>query len=285
MIDLKIFRDQSKKGLGSTDIFTVIPVGKAGDMISFDVDGGKLSLYWGSNIRDNEIATAIALLSFSLQAFEKDQVDKLRDGYRLPENDENGQPLYIEKISVKGADISAMLNSGNRGLGKRVYKALAHLENMQMKYELTDTCFTTRLFSRVAYKKGFLSFDISHFLINRIADTFLAFRLAPVLNVKGRVQRLALYIESHQRPGGQYIDIDGVKRTKYYPKNEYSLKELIFGLNLNPDRQESKNVGWIQEDFDTYRDSNSHFPKYTYEPRRKVFESQYKKGSKNRFIK
>ena len=284
-MELKIFRDQNNKGLGTTDLFTVIPVGKKGDEITFDVDGGKLSLKWGSNIRDNEIATAIALLSFTLQMFKKEQLDELRVGNKLEENDENGQPLFINSISVKGADASAILNNGDRGLGKRVYTALQHLENLQMSYELRSACFTTRLFSRVAYKKGVLSFDVSHFLINRIAETLLAFRLQPVLQVRGRTQRLALYVETHQRPGGKFKGKESEERMKYYPKDEYSLEELIFGLNLNPDAEENKLTKRIQEDFDAYSESNPHFPKYTYEPRRKVFESEYKNSAKRRVIK
>ncbi len=286
MMELEIFRDQNKKGLGTADIFNVIPVGKAGSKVTVPVYDGAIEFVWGSTIRDEDIRVGVLLLSYMLQGFGKEKLDKIRGGIQLDTQDENGQALYTTGNSVKGSDISRLLNNGDGKKGKRIHNSLRKLEHLHMHYHIEGSSeFTVQLFNRVSYEKGWLHFDVAHFLINRLGQTLLAFRQQPIIDARGREIRLALYVETHQRKFGTYKDEDGVTRTKYVPKNEYSLEELIVGMNMNLDTRVDKAVKALQEDFNKLKENNPNFPQFTYEPRRGVFESEYKNGIKNRRIK
>ena len=271
-----------RKGLGTNDLFHAIPVGRKGTEFSVNtVDGGKITFQFNSHIRDAEIKVAIALLSHTFNQMGIDVVNSIRDGIRLEElDDETGQPLYMRGLSVDAKELAEVIypdNTNARKESRRVYKHLVNLENLAIHYDLPGVKTTLRLFARPAMKKGIISFDISHTLINRLGTTLLAFRLPPVLQHTGLTMRLSMYVETHQRPGKSYRK-EGKTHRKYYPLNEYYLDDLKFGLRLE-DRREDKLIKELQESFDEiYEKSDGDFPKFTYNKYRRSFESQYKNG-------
>lgn len=283
-MELEIYRDQNKKGLGTSDLFNVIPVGKKDDRVVVPIEG-KLNMIfeWGESISDGDIRAAIIMLSFSLHSWGKSKIDKLRNGVQLEEFNEKGQATYTNSLSVKGVDISAFMNKGDKKKAKRIYQSLKNIEKLNIDYEEPGLSTRIRLFSRVAYKNGYLTFDIANFLLNRIGQTLVAFRTAPIVDSRGRTIRLALYVETHQRGAGSYIK-DGEKHTKYVPLNEYYIDDLIIGLNLNPKVQISRTISRLQEDFNALKIINPGFPQFTYNSRRRSFENEHKNGIKSRRI-
>lgn len=286
-MQLDLFRDHTKKGLGTTDLFQVIPVGKKGDKQRLAINGGTMTFEWGGNIRDNEIKTAVLLLSMTLQSMGIDKIEKLRAGAQLRAEDENGQPAYSSGITVNAADMSELMFAGDRKKGKRVFSYLENLENLKIEYNLPGYSAVIRLFNRVTYKKGEISFDVANFLINRLATTLLAFRLPPILQNSGLAMRLALFIETRQSGRGTWKDAEGNIHTKYYPKNEYSLSDIVISLKLQATYNSNSLIAIkrISEAFIEIKNNNNDFPLFTYEPRRRVFENEYKNGLKNRSMK
>ncbi len=277
---VEIHNHLDKKGLGTSDLFQAIPVGRKGT--DFEVSlygGGKIKFQFNSNVRDAEIKVAVALLSHSFSQMGKTALDKIRGGIRLPEfNEETGQPEYMRGLSVDAKELAEIIypNDENaRKKARRVYKHLANLENLTIHYDIPGIKTTLRLIARPALKNGIISFDISNTLINRLGTTLLSFRLPPVLAHDGLTMRLAMWIETHQRPGKKYKK-EGELHTKYYPKNEYYLDELRGGLRLEG-RREDKVIFDLQEAFrELNLKDDSNFPKFTHNKYRKSFESEYK---------
>lgn len=275
--------DNYTKGMGTTDLFDVIPVGKKGT--SFErvtSNGSKLVTSFGSNIRDTEIKVAILLISKIFQSLGKKQIDDLRKGYSLETLTEDGQTAYSKPIIVDAKDASSMLYNRNRGLGKRVYTALKHLEDLSMDYSYNGKDESRiRLFQGVAYAKGKIVFNIANFLINRLEYTFKSFRIAPVLIQTGFNMRLSLYVETHQRPMGKYKDSDGVVRTKYAAKNDYYLEDMIKTLRLEGHRENDIIVKLREAFIELSQSEINPIPKFTYNKRLKSFENEHKNGQKH----
>ncbi len=211
----------------------------------------------------------------------KDIIDKIRNGTQLPIlNEKSGQALYTNPITIDAKELSELIYSGDRKKGKRVFTHLQHLEDLVIRYDLTDLNSTIRLFDNVAYKSGNITFNIAHMLLNRLKNNLLVFRLLPILEHSGVAMRLSMYIESHQRPGKKYTDSSGEKRTKYYPLNEYCLEHLVVALQLQSQRSD-KVILALQDAFTVLNNSTKNpIPKFTYNKYRRSFENEYKNGKK-----
>lgn len=279
-MDIEIYDHLDKKGLGTKDMFDAIFVGKKGTTRHMNIPNGTLELDFNSHIRDAEIKVAIALLSHTFNQMGMEMINKFRDGEKLPNIDEKtGQSLYTVGVRADAKQLSEMIYSGNRGLGKRIFKSLQHLENLSIRYSVPGIMGTMRLFDNVAYKNGIITFNIANMLLNRLGPTLQAFRLAPILEHNGIPMRLSVYIETHQRPGKTYKDSSGATRQKYYPMNEYYLETLIEALHLG-DRREDKIVNILQDAFYVLNTGKRNpISKYKYNKRRRSFESEYKNGN------
>ncbi len=276
-----------KKGLGTNDLFQAIPVGKAGTFTEITVtDGGTVRFDRYSKIDDSEMKVATVLLSHTFHQIGKEILDTIRDGEMLPTISETtGQAEYQKAISVDAKDFAEMIYVNDdtaRKKGRKVFKHLQNLEDMAIRYRLPYLDTTIRLFDRVAYKNGVITFDIANSLINRMATTMLSFRLSPVLEHNGLAMRLAMIVETNQRFAGTYKDSSGEKRNKYYPLNEYYLDDLLFALQMES-RREDKAIKEIQRAFNVlHREGTNPIAKYTYNKHRRSFESEYKNGKKCR---
>ena len=176
--------------------------------------------------------------------------------------------------------MSELIHRGDRTKGGRIFKNLQHLEDLSLRYDFDYVKCTIRLFDNVSYKNGKITFNIANMLLNRLGSTLVAFRLPPILEHNGLAMRLSMYVESHQRPGKQYKDSSGEKRTKFYPKNEYYLDDLKLALNLI-DRREDKVISELQNAFDELHNGvNNPLPKFKYNRHRRSFENEYKNGKK-----
>ena len=227
------YQHLDKKGLGAMDLFNAIPVGRKGTSRTYLFPYGTLTTDFHANIRDAEIKVAVTLLSHTFNQLGIDSIEKLKKGKQLPVIDEEtGQTLYTNGISIDAKELSELIHRGDRAKGSRVFKNLQHLEDLSLRYDFDYVKCTIRLFDNVAYKNGKITFNIANMLLNRLGTTLIAFRLLPILEHNGLAMRLSMYVESHQRPGGQYKDSSGEKRTKFYPKNEYYLDYLKIALNL-----------------------------------------------------
>ncbi len=285
-MEVQIFDHVDKKGIGTTDLFNIIPTGKKGDSFSFPVEHGTVTFDFHSNIRDAEMKVAIALLSHTFNQLGKKNIDKFRDGsHSLPEIDpETGQTIYTNSITVDAKNLSGIINKGDRTRGRRLFKNLQHLEDLTIRYNLTYLQSTTRLFDNVAYKNGKITFNIANTLLNRLKESFKSFRLQPVLAHNGLTMRLALYVETRQRPGKKYTDSSGVKRQKFYPLNTYNLDDIVMTLRLG-EQQESKTIDFIQTAFDELKAGSDSFPQFKYRKNRKWFESEYLNGTVKKLTK
>ncbi len=276
---VEIYDHLDKKGLGNNDLFEVIPVGKKGTSYSVEVERGKVIFQFNANIRDSELKVAIALLSHTFNQVGKDTIDKFRSGDQLPMmNEQTGQALYAEPVTVDAKELSELIYGGDRKKGKRVFTHLQHLEDLTLRYEFVDLSCTIRLFDNVAYRNGKITFNIANMLLNRLGSTLIAFRLPPVLAHSGLTMRLSMYVESHQRPGSTYKK-EGKTHTKFYPKNEYYLDDLRAGLRME-NLQESKIIANLKISFEELnKKERSNFPKFTYNEKRRSFENEYKNGN------
>ncbi len=281
---------QNRKGLGTTDMLGVIPVGKKGDTLDLVIDDGwKLTYDWGGHIRDAEIRTAILLMSYTLQSLDPELMKKVNNGEQpLPDFSEDGQPIYTNSIVVNAGDLSAILYDGDRKKRKRVFTQLQHLEKLILTYSKGSVKIPIRWFLRPAYKKGRIAFDVSNHFINTIGEKMQAFRLLPIIQNNGLAMRLALFIETNQSaPAGHtYKDSDGIVRQKYYPKTEYKLDDMTTALNIRDTQQanEREAIKRIKDAFTELKESDPMFPKFTYNRYKRVFESEHKKGVKDRLI-
>ena len=263
------------------DLFNAIPVGRKGTSRTYTFPYGTLTTDFHANIRDVEIKVAVTLLSHTFNQLGIESVQELKEGKQLQViNEETGQTLYTNGISIDAKELSELLHRGDRTKGRRVFKNLQHLEDLVLRYDLDYVNCTIRLFDNVAYKNGMITFNIANMLLNRLGTTLIAFRLPPILEHNGLTMRLSMYVESHQRPGKQYKDSSGEIRKKYYPKNEYYLEDLKLALNLI-DRREDKVISELQNAFDELHNGESNpLSRFKYNRCRKSFESEYKNGKK-----
>lgn len=275
------YQHLDKKGLGAMDLFNAIPVGKKGTSRTYSLPNGTLTTNFHANIRDAEIKVAVTLLSHTFNQLGIESVQQLREGKTLPViNEETGQTLYTNGISIDAKELSELTHKGDRTKGRRVFKNLQHLEDLVLRYDLDDVNCTIKMFDNIAYKNGIITFNIANMLLNRLGTTLITFRLPPILEHNGLTMRLSMYIESHQRPGRQYKDSSGEKRTKFYPKNEYYLDDLKLALNVM-NRREDKVISELQNAFDELH-NGMHNPlsKFTYNKFRRSFENEFKNGKK-----
>lgn len=276
-----------KKGLGTSDLFQAIPVGKAGTYTEISVaENGTVRFERHSKIDDSEMKVATVLLSHTFHQIGKEILDTIRSGEMLPTICETtGQAEYQKSIRVDARDLAEMIyvnDTNARKKGRKVFRHLQNLEDMAIRYRLSYLDTTIRLFDRVAFKNGVITFDIANLLINRMSTTMLSFRLPPVLEHNGLAMRLAMIVETNQRPGKMYNDSSGGKRTKYYPLNEYYLDNLLYALQME-NRREDKAIKEIQRAFNTlHREGTNRISRYTYNSYRRSFESEYKNGKRFR---
>ncbi len=285
-MEVKIFDHIDKKGMGTTDLFNIIPTGKKGDSFSFPVEHGTVTFDFHSNIRDAEMKVAITLLSHTFNQLGKKNIDKFRDGsFSLPEIDsETGQTIYTDGITIDAKNLSEIINKGDRTKGRRLFKNLQHLEDLTIRYNLSYLQSTTRLFDNVAYKNGKITFNIANTLLNRLKESFRAFRLQPVLAHNGLTMRLAMFVETRQRPGKKYTDSSGEKRRKFYPLNTYNLDDIVASLRLG-DQREDRMIESLQIAFDELKAENDSFPQFKYRKNRRWFESEYLNGTVKKLTK
>ena len=216
------------KGLTSSNDLGVFPLGKKGEVKVFEVGDGNVTMDYGSAIKDNDRRNIITCISYAIKTLGYDNTKKIKAGAKLKQMSDEGQVLYTT-FSVKASELSKILYDNTRE-GRLVAKSLKSA--MKITVDVADGKNVFNQLNNIVYKHGYITFSVANFLVNHIASTILPFRIGSTLMHKDFNYRLSFYIETNQYSKG---------KGKWFPKNTYSLDELLDGLNLRGTYEDREN--------------------------------------------
>jgi len=263
---LEIDNLHNQKGLTTKEAFIIIPLGKKGDIHTYNLNNGNsIQIDYGATINDTDRRNVITCISLVLNRIGYDQMGLTRQE-PLPLLHENGQVMYTT-FKMNASKISQLLY-GYSGEGRTVAKSLKKASHVQTS--INDVSNVFNQIHNVVYKDGAIVFDVANAVVNYMAKTILPFRIKKCLLHKNFDFRLSYYIETNQ------LKIKG----KWYPRPTYKLDDIIVGLSLSGVyRNERTRVDKIAESFKNISRKDKDFPLYVYDEDRKWFYSKHKKGS------
>ncbi len=259
------------KGLTSRQEWGIFPLGKKGTVKTYAVtENVSTDVEYGATIKDGDRRNIITTLSMAIKSVGFDRINKVIEKPLDIFDDDTMQPLFTPFI-VKASELSVLLYKTTRE-GRQVAKSLKAASQMMLTIhtEKKQNFMSLPQVQNIVYKDGMISFSIYNGLINHLIQNRLPFRIAKTLLYLGFTYRLSFYIETNQYP----------KNGNWFPKNTYSLDELLDGLTIRNmyEGREDKLVQKIQEAFNELHSIDSDFPQYKYDKIKKFFYNKYKKG-------
>lgn len=269
MLDIQILNNT--KAITSKDTLGIFPLGKKGDELKFkSLSGSDVTLYYGMTINDSDRRNIITCISYALNRIGYEQIEKIKN-VPLRSIEDSGQ-ISFTTFRIKASCISSKLYKTTRE-GRQVAKSLKKALHLLVDFNQINNAFTQ--IQNIAYKNGYITFDIANILINHIVNTRLPFRIGSTIIHTGFDYRLSFYVETHQYRFGYS------EKKQWYPKQVYHLDKLLNGLRLEQayTSQPARTIKQIEKAFNNLHLKNENFPKYIYDKDKKFFYNQYKKAA------